>query len=169
MDLYQMVNRLKQQGEAIISLCEGFTPDSARWKPDPDSWSLLEVINHLVDEEVLDFRSHLDHILHTPELPWLEIDPMGWVTLKAYNQRILTDSISCFDEERRNSLSWLTSLKAPDWDSSITFSWGDLSAGDILASWVAHDLLHLRQIIELRYSLTHRENLPFRINYAGRW
>ena len=69
MDLQKAIQQLNEQGQAILVLGTGFALPEARWKPDPESWSVLEVLNHLVDEEVLDFRRHLDHILHTPERP----------------------------------------------------------------------------------------------------
>jgi hypothetical protein len=47
----------------ITALVEGLTLDQARYKPNPDSWSVLEVINHMADVEIQDFRSHLDFIL----------------------------------------------------------------------------------------------------------
>lgn len=169
MDINQMAAQLKHQADTIVALCEDIKPDAARWKPAPDSWSLLEVVNHLVDEEVLDFRGHLEHILHTPKLPWPEIDPMGWVTSKAYNQRAWFDSINNFRIERDKSITWLLSLTEINWDAAVHMSWGSLSAGDIAASWLAHDLLHLRQIIELHYQLTAQQSEPFSVKYAGQW
>ncbi len=77
MDISIASNQLKAQGEAILQLAEGLSLEQARWKPDEKSWSVLEVLNHLVDEEVLDFRRHLDHLLHTPDAPWPEIDPQA--------------------------------------------------------------------------------------------
>jgi hypothetical protein len=47
--------------------------------------------------------------------------------------------------------------------------WGKLSAGDIMASWLAHDLLHLRQLLELRYHLTLTNSMPYMLEYAGKW
>ena len=46
---------------------------------------------------------------------------------------------------------------------------GGLSAGDLLASWAAHDWLHLRQIAKRRHELTARDAGKFSIAYAGRW
>ncbi len=64
----------------IEKLTEGVTLEQSRWKPDPDRWSILEVINHLYDEEREDFRLHLDIMLNSPDQPWPSIDPMNWVT-----------------------------------------------------------------------------------------
>ena len=169
MNLERAINQLRQQGQAIITLSNGLTDSEVRWKPTPSSWSILEVLNHLVDEEVLDFQRHLDHLLHTPEAPWPEIDPQGWVTEKKYNETQLKKTLQAFQVEREKSITWLMDLSEPNWRSAVTFSWGDLNAGDMLASWLAHDLLHLRQLIKRRYQLTLNACKPFSLEYAGKW
>lgn len=169
MDLHKAQIQLKAQGLAIAALVTGLTPDEARWKPDLKSWSVLEVLNHLVDEEIYDFRANLKHILYTPDQPLPEIDPMGWVTQRHYNDANFEDTLLRFEAEREKSLTWLAGLTAPDWSAAVSTPWGTLSAGDMLASWLAHDLLHLRQLIELRYQLTSTANQPYRVAYAGEW
>lgn len=72
----------RDQGRAILTLGTSFSNTEAGWKPSPDQWSILEVLNHLVDEEALDFRRHLVHILESLDAPWPQIDPQGWVTEK---------------------------------------------------------------------------------------
>jgi len=168
-NLQNAMTQLQTQGQAICALVTGLTEDSARWKPENESWSVLEVLNHLIDEEIYDFRAHLDHILHSPDQPWPEIDPVGWVTQRQYNEQDLFESLVRFESEREESLNWLSELTAPDWDAAVTDPRGTLSAGDMLASWLAHDLLHLRQLIELRYQITTNTSRPYRLNYAGKW
>lgn len=75
----------------------------------PDKWSILEVINHLHDEEREDFRQRLDLVLANPEQTWPRIDPQTWVTSRGYNERDLSSSLNNFFTERENSLSWLNS------------------------------------------------------------
>ncbi len=169
MEFQTACKQLKAQGQAILNLAGDLALEQARWKPDADSWSVLEVMNHLVDEEVLDFRRRLDHVLHTPDQPWPAIDPQGWVTSKHYNERPLEETLAAFSVEREKSIAWLQSLSNPDFDATVPMPWGSLSAGDLLASWLAHDLLHLRQLIELRYALTRDASAPFSVEYAGDW
>jgi hypothetical protein len=169
MNLQKAISQLDNQGQGIICLAKGMSQNETRWKPDPQSWSVLEVLNHLVDEEVLDFRCHLEHILHTPNAPWPKIDPEGWVTEKAYNERSLDDTILNFQRERQNSIAWLSTLNTPDWDVFTSLPYGNLRVGDMLASWLAHDLLHIRQLVELRYALTSNANAPYHLDYAGEW
>ena len=169
MNIHTAITQLKAQGKAIASLVDGLNEEETRWKPAKNSWSVLEVLNHLVDEEIYDFRAHLDHILHTPDQPWPEIDPLGWVIQRHYNEGDLDKTLVRFEAEREKSLSWLGKMTTPDWQTTVILSWGTLSAGDMLACWLAHDLLHLRQLIELRYLITAAASQPYQLDYAGKW
>jgi hypothetical protein len=50
MDLAYCIRELKQNAEVIQQMTGGITLEQARWKPSPESWSVLEVVSHLVDE-----------------------------------------------------------------------------------------------------------------------
>ena len=170
MNLELSVAQMATQAQTIRQLVENVSDEQARWKPDPESWSMLEVVNHLDDEEHLDFRVRLDLILHHPDRPWPPIDPAGWVTARAYNQRDLADSLANFLKARDESLAWLKSLGEPDWQAECEAPWGrPITAGDMFAAWVAHDLLHIRQLVELHYAWTTHQLTPYSVAYAGEW
>jgi hypothetical protein len=169
MDLDHFTAQMAQHAQTIRSLTRGVSDEQARWKPDPDSWSILEVINHLYDEEREDFRAHLDTILHHPDGPWSPINPQGWVTERQYNQRDLEGSVSNFLAERERSLVWLKGLAAPNWQSVYKAPFAEMTAGDMFAAWVAHDLLHMRQLVELHWGYTARSLQPYSVIYAGPW
>ncbi|MBU1877773.1 MAG: DinB family protein, partial [Chloroflexi bacterium] len=153
----------------IRILLEGVSIEQARWRPAPDSWSLLEVINHLDDEEKQDFRVRLDTILHHPDQPWPPIDPGGWVVERHYNQRDPKESLDSFLRARQESLGWLKSLSSPNWEAVYEAPFGQITAGDMFASWVGHDLLHMRQLVELHWAYTGVLVDPYATNYAGSW
>ncbi|MCP4537745.1 MAG: DinB family protein [Chloroflexi bacterium] len=153
----------------IQSLIEGVSVEQARWKPTADTWSILEVINHLYDEEKFDFRVRLDIILHHPDEPWPPIDPAGWVTERQYNQRELAESLAGFLRARKESLHWLKGLSAPDWETVYQAPFGPITAGAMFASWAAHDLLHTRQLVELHWAYVGRLVEPYEVRYAGSW
>jgi hypothetical protein len=44
-----------------------------------------------------------------------------------------------------------------------------MRAGDMLAAWVAHDLLHMRQLVELHRTYTVTQLAPYDTRYAGEW
>jgi uncharacterized damage-inducible protein DinB len=169
MDSTQLIEQLYQNGRRIFALTEGVSDEQARWKPDPGSWSVLEVVNHLYDEEREDFRQRLDILLHRPGDPWPPINPEGWVTERGYNQRGLAASLQALRKERQASLDWLKSLASPDWDATVANPFGSLSAGEMLASWAAHDTLHMRQLVELHHAWAVKLAAPYDSGYAGKW
>jgi hypothetical protein len=169
-DLSWAIQQLAGHGASIDQLCTMVDDADARIKPDAESWSILEVINHLYDEEREDFRQRLDLTLHQPETDWPPIDPQGWVTSRAYQERDLKESIANFAAERQRSIEWLETLRDPDWSLSRTHPSGFvLHAGDLLSAWVAHDILHLRQLAELHYHLATLHAEPYSVEYAGEW
>ncbi len=169
MILDQYTAQMATNAETIRNLLLDVSPEQARWKPAPDVWSILEVINHLYDEEREDFRAHLDDFLNHPDRPWRSIDPAGWVTARRYNERELQTSVDNFLQARAESLAWLVSLESPDWEATYEAPFGTIRAGDMFASWVAHDLLHMRQLVELLWAYTMRQLRPYDTRYAGVW
>jgi hypothetical protein len=169
MNLQSYIDRLSQSSAVISSLVQGVTPEQARWKPSPDCWSILEVINHLGDEERDDFRNRLDYLLNRPGQPLPPIDPPRWAVERKYNERDLGESLERFLNERRQSLQWLENLRDPNWEQTHQLPHGPIRAGDILASWAAHDLLHIRQLTKRHYEYLNRASSPFQTEYAGNW
>ena len=156
--------------EIVRQLVAGVSQAEARLKPTPETWSILEVVCHLYDEEREDFRTRVRLTLESPEADWPPINPVGWVTERGYNQRDPGDSLEAFLRERRESLRWLASQQNPNWDSTHRHpSFGAMTAGEVLAAWVAHDHLHIRQLNQLHWQSLSRDVAPASLNYAGGW
>jgi hypothetical protein len=66
-------------------------------------------------------------------------------------------------------LKWLQGLEGTNWKTRYKSKWGSMTAADMLASWAAHDNLHIRQLVELRRARIERISKPARIRYAGEW
>ncbi len=168
MEMPTLIKELEDGAQLIRQLTSGFSPEEARYKPDPESWSVLEVVCHLYDEEREDFRQRLDIILHRPEQAWPPIDPQGWVTSRGYNERDLGEMLEAFLQERKRSLDWLRSI-SPNWETGYQARFGWIKAGDMFVAWVAHDGLHARQLVELRRIRLERLVKPYDMRYAGDW
>jgi hypothetical protein len=165
----ELLRQLETDASRIRALVEGVSSEQAHWKPTPETWSIVEVISHLHDEERFDFRIRLDYILHRPGEPWPPIDPQGWVTGRKYNDHNLPEVLGNFLGERQASLDWLRSLAGPDWTTTATTPWGTMTAGDMFVSWVTHDSLHMRQLVELIHAWIARESGTYQADYAGEW
>ncbi len=169
MDVPRILELMRSHAELIRHTVEAVAPEEAGWRPPSGGWSVLEIVNHLVDEEREDFRARLDLLLHEPGTEWPPIAPESWVTERAYSERDLPESLGYFLDERQRSLEWLASLEDPEWQRRYEHPLGPISAGDLLASWCAHDVLHLRQLMLRRFQLAARLTEPYRSDYAGSW
>lgn len=169
MEFDYLFSQFQAMPDRLRALTTGLSLEQARYKPAPDTWSVLEVLNHLVDEEIHDFRSHLDFILDPEGKEWEAIDPQGWVTARKYNQRDLQETLDNFQRERAASIAWLASLGEVDWDITYTYEQYSMRAGDMFACWVAHDGLHLRQLAELHRAILEQAVADYDVSYAGEW
>jgi hypothetical protein len=66
-------------------------------------------------------------------------------------------------------LVFLKGLESANWNASTMTEFGKRKAGDLLGSWVAHDNLHMRQLVELRRVRLQKITDPYDIRYAGDW
>ena len=169
MNFDTLYRELQNSTEMIRSLIAGLMQEEAQSKPDQTSWSILEVVCHLYDEEREDFREHLDSILHRTNEEWTPFDPQGWVKTRKYNEQDFTVMQQEFFAEREISLQWLKGLTGANWNTTHTSSFGSMKAGEMLASWVAHDNLHIRQLVELRRARIENITKPYSTEYAGSW
>jgi hypothetical protein len=162
-------DRLRAHADVFAGLVAGVGDEQARWRPEPAQWSILEVVNHLADEELEDFRARLDATLHRPG-EWPPIDPQGWPAARRYNERALADSLQRFLAARAESLTWLDGLVTPDWSRAYQHPRvGSITAGDLRTSWVAHDHIHIRQINRLHRDWVVTSLSDHSPEYAGQW
>lgn len=170
MDFEALYQELANGRDIVHALVSGVTQAEAEYKPDAETWSILEVVCHLYDEERDDFREHLDLIVNRPHDEWKRLDPQNWVTpAQHHSEYSLSEMLDRFIAERNVSLEWLRGLASANWDAVYTTPFRTMTAGDMFASWVAHDNLHMRQLVELRHVRHVKLTAPYDIGYAGEW
>lgn len=170
MDVKTLFQDLAHAPGIIYDLIVEFPPEEARRRPAPEAWSALEVLGHLIEEERNDFRPRLEVVLFRPEQPWASVEPASAPAAPDYNQRDPEDLVNEFMNERQRSVVWLDRIKeTANWEATYQAPFGLIRAGDLLAAWVAHDTLHMRQLVELRYACVRRLADPYRVDYAGEW
>lgn len=139
------------------------------YRPSEGKWNMQEILCHLYDEEREDFRARLAHVLSTPELPLPSIDPQGWVSSRKYGERNYAEVLSNFLSERKVSVDWLKSLKNPDWSKAYQHpKFGPMSAKLFLCNWLAHDYLHIRQLLYTKHAFLSAQSGED-LSYAGSW
>lgn len=169
-NLPDITRQMTANAEAIRALVQSISDEQAQWKPDPETWAMKDVMEHVYNEERVDFRRHIQEIFSNPPQAWGSGPHEGWLSTQDCRH-----ALEGFLREREDSLVWLKSLESPDWDAKISASFAPsnetitLSAGDILVSWVAHDFLHIRQMNELLYAWNEHQAAPYSVQYAGGW
>ncbi|NNK72307.1 MAG: DinB family protein [Flavobacteriaceae bacterium] len=168
-DLKLIIEQLQNNKTTFESLLDGIDDDMQLWKPDPESWCMLEILCHLVDEERLDFRFRAKFILEKPGVIPPPFNPLNWVTEHRYMDQDFEIKRIEFSKERADSLNWLKSLNTPDWNLFFTHpKLGKMTAGYYINNWLAHDYLHIKQIIKRKF-----DYLKFKsghnLDYAGTW
>lgn len=169
MDIQYSVSSLARFPAVLEALVDKLDEETWRFKPDLQTWSIVEVVCHLRDEEIEDFRLRLRMTLEDPQKPWPPIDPPRAATERNYREADPQEALQVFLRERTVSLEWLRSLDSPNWEQAYHHpSIGVISASRLLGSWVAHDLLHLRQITKRLFECT-QTAAEHSLDYAGEW
>lgn len=169
-DISEIIRNLSGNADVIRALVQSLSDEQAQWKPNPETWCLKEVMEHVYNEERVDFRKHLKEMFSNPPQPWGKLQRREYLSVENCRQ-----ALEGFLTERMASMEWLKALQSPNWDTTSRTPFGSdgemlaLSAGDVLVSWVAHDYLHLRQINELLYAWNEKQAAPYFVQYAGDW
>jgi len=165
----KIIQALARNKNIFKELLKEVSQEEYLWKINSEKWCLLEIVCHLFDEEREDFRTRTKLVLQDPKIPLPTFDPTKWPKERAYLQQNYDEKVYNFLNERDQSLDWLQSLKNPQWDNAYQHpKLGEMSASLFLANWLAHDYLHIRQILTLKFKyLEQLSQEP--LTYAGRW
>jgi len=169
MAIEELLRTLAANREVFKGLLEDVSPALQSWRPRTGSWNLLEILCHLIDEEQEDFRARTRLALLNGSEDLVSINPVGWVLDRDYGSRDYATELIRFVKERDISVNWLRSLKNPHWSASFYHdALGKMTASKMLANWLAHDYLHIRQITAIKYDYL-REFSGEDLSYAGNW
>jgi len=151
----------------INAVFQGADLELLRARPAEGKWSPLEILAHLRDEEIEDFRERARCAVEERKLE-KGIDPQGWVTERRYNEMDPGAVFLDFSEKRAESCRWLGTLSLDDLQKTVEHpKLGTFRAGDFVAAWRMHDLLHLRQFVRALAVVTARRLDGWRTGYAG--
>jgi hypothetical protein len=166
LDFYTL--RLSENAKTIESLVSALRGEQSIWKSAPEKWSILQVVYHLQQTEQKDFRVRLEKTLRNPQEKWIPLLPEE-MRLEEIDENDLEKYLRNFLREREKSIAWLKTLENPNLENAHQHEQTKLSAGDLLASWLAHDFLHIKQIARIHYDYINQDSQPFKTVYAGKW
>ncbi len=167
--LIHTINEFNRNSTIFNSLFSDVQSELILWKPESTKWCLLEIICHLYDEEREDFRARIKHVFENPKAALPQIDPTGWVTSRNYIKLNYQETLNNFMIERKESINWLKSLKNSNWSAAYDHpKFGKMTAKMFLSNWLAHDYLHIRQILKLKFDYL-KKLTDESLTYAGEW
>ena len=114
----------------------------------PGTWSPFEVVGHLIHGERTDWMPRIELLLaHGDSRPFVPFD--RFAQLRDSRGKSLQDLLDTFAHLRRENVARLESLhlQTTDFERHGRHpELGPVTLGQLLATWVAHDLNHLGQI-----------------------
>jgi hypothetical protein len=111
------------------------------------TWSPYDVLGHLIHGERTDWIPRVRHIVAGDTWPFETFDRMAQVT--ASQGKSLVELLATFAELRQKNVGALVGMNLADADLELRGQHpelGEVTLGQLLATWVVHDLDHVAQI-----------------------
>lgn len=141
---------LERTPASLSALLEGLPEPWVSATEGNGTWSPYDVIGHLVHGERTDWIPRARHILAGETRPFEPFDRTA--QFSESQGQSLEQLLATFAELRRESLAVLNGmhLTAADLDrTGLHPALGKVTLGQLLATWVAHDLDHVGQIVRV--------------------
>lgn len=147
---------LQVQGElaaAVESLVAGLDDASMRRPEAPGKWSIIEVVQHLADTEIV-YGYRMRVILANPGVAIAGYDQDAWVRALRYRDASLEQAFAQIRALRGSNISLMRSLGDEEWERAGMHSERGLeSVRQISKLIAAHDLVHRAQIARVKAAL----------------
>lgn len=131
---------------AIGTLIQSLSEARLRTRPAPGKWSIVEIIAHLAEDELVAswrYRQMLEH----PGCALAGFDQDQWAAWGHYGEWNSKEALDLFRLLRNANLRMLRSLSPEEWASSGAHAErGSMTVRSLALHMAGHDLNHLEQI-----------------------
>jgi DinB superfamily len=146
-NLNDIISVLTRTPASLTALLDGLPDTFVTATEGEQTWSPYDVVGHLIHGERTDWMVRARHILATESRPF---DPFDRTAQFRQSQgKSLPELLATFSELRRDNVANLIGMKLTAADLSRTGEHpelGKVTLGQLLATWVVHDLDHIGQI-----------------------
>jgi hypothetical protein len=140
---------LQVQGATVRKLkklLRKLTPKQLRWKPEPEKWSIGEILAHLADTEIV-ASWRMRSVIAANGATIQPFDQEAWAAAFAYGKRGAKQSLETFRVLRENNLAMLKTLKREHWESyGMHLERGKETLPHLTRMFAGHDVNHLMQV-----------------------
>ncbi len=147
-DALPCLDLLEATPEILRGLMCELSEEDARWKPEPDRFSVAEVLAHISHAEGHCYRARVDRFLAGEGAEIEPYDPLAAPAI--YHDCDPEEDFAHFEEQRADNLEFLRDLPAEAGArTALHREAGLITLSEMLHEWALHDLGHIRQIAEL--------------------
>lgn len=147
-ELKESTDILGRTPGVLRTLLSGLSDSWLMGNEGPDTWSPFQVVGHLIHGEKTDWIPRARIILARKEP--VDFEPFDRFAQKNDSVgKTLDDLLDEFESLRSSNLEVLAGFELTPEDMALKGShpeFGSVSLGQLLATWVAHDLGHLVQV-----------------------
>ena len=130
----------------VAALIKGATKKKLGARPQPDKWSVTEILAHLADVELVQ-GYRIRQILGSNGVPIQGFDQEVWAQYSDYAQHDPALSLQAYKVLRERTLRLLKSLPRGMWDNyGMHSERGKETVTRVTEMMAGHDINHLRQI-----------------------
>jgi uncharacterized damage-inducible protein DinB len=147
LDLKEIVAVLARTPAGLRALLEGLPDACVNATEGGGTWSAYDVVGHLIHGERTDWIPRARHILAGEARPFDKFDRTAQFTES--RGKSLGELLATFAELRRENVEALSGMKLTEEDlgrKGLHPELGEVTLGQLLATWVVHDLDHVGQI-----------------------
>lgn len=148
-DLRDAIVLLEHTPRVLESLLGDLPPEWAAANEGGDSWSPFDVVGHFIHGERTDWIPRARIILeYGPSKPFEPFD--RFAQFEASRGKTLRDLLDIFTALRRENLAALRAMNLQPGDLTRKGqhpALGEVTLGQLIATWATHDLDHLNQIV----------------------
>lgn len=135
----------------LAALLRGLPEAWATATEGPDTWSARDIVGHLLHGEEADWTPRARIILeHGEQRPFDTFNRTAM--FEQYRDASLDQLLAAFEQARARSLAELGALSITPERLALRGTHpalGTVTLGQLLATWVAHDLNHIGQVVEV--------------------
>lgn len=150
-ELKKHIETAEKSPKEIATAVSGLTPAVLRYKPAPDKWSILEILGHLADIEIV-YAYRLRQMLADEKPVIAPMDQDAWAKHLGYLDTPAPELVASYGLNRHHNLRLLRRLKVTDLGKSAFHpeSKKDVTVAELVEMMAGHGTNHLEQIERLK-------------------
>lgn len=150
-ELKKHIEAAEKSPKEVAAAVSGLSPAVLRYKPSPEKWSILEILGHLADIEIV-YGYRLRQMLADEKPAIAPMDQNAWARHLGYTDAPAPELVAAYGLNRHQNVRLLKRLKAIDLEKSAFHPeyQKNVTVGSLVERMATHGTNHLAQIETLK-------------------